>query len=171
MSRFLKEGVIIFLIASLTGLLYNSFLGKKLPLLRPLPEHSFFSLSNVPEYSDLTASIIKDTLFVDLQTAKIIFDSGWAVFIDARPQESLKDGYIKNAINIPYNDVENKLTELLSVPVDTPIVVYCDGADCQASVRLTSLLQSMGYKYVYVFFGGWLEWQNNGLPVDTMYPK
>ena len=171
MPGFVKEGLIIILFSVVVGIAYNYLSGNNLPLWRSTPVKNFFSFNEEPKYSDLVSRVIKDTVFIDLQTAKVIHDSGWAVFVDARPQDDLRYGFIKGAVSIPYNDVENRLTELLHVPVDTPVVVYCDGAECNASIKLTSVLESMGYRYVFVFFGGWNEWQNSGLPVDTLYKQ
>lgn len=42
--------------------------------------------------------------------------------IDVRSKEEFADGHIKNAINIPYDEVLERLEE---IPQDKPIVMYC----------------------------------------------
>lgn len=49
-------------------------------------------------------------------------DKGTAIVIDTRPAESYKQNHIKGSINIPVDEVANRITEL---PRDKMIVAYC----------------------------------------------
>ena len=54
-----------------------------------------------------------------------------------------------------------------NISFDTPIVAYCDGKDCDLSIHLGDKIFNMGYKQVYIFFGGWIDWQMAGYPTDS----
>jgi len=56
--------------------------------------------------------------------------------------------------------------ENISLPYDNPIVVYCDGSECQSSTNLAKHLAEKDYADIRVFFGGWEEWKNSELPIE-----
>lgn len=87
-------------------------------------------------------------------------------FIDARPAEEFAEGHIKGAINIPFYGSENYQHELDKISKDQILVTYCSGDDCELSILLGDELFEKGYKKVYVFFGGWNQWNEKGYPVD-----
>lgn len=52
------------------------------------------------------------------------------------------------------------------VPVKSEtIIVYCGGADCQASKQAAEKLQTFGYTGVFAYEGGLQDWAANGLPL------
>ena len=56
-------------------------------------------------------------MMVNLEFSKYHFDSGEAIFIDARDPEDYEAGHIQNSINIPYDyyeDYENIIDKQLS---------------------------------------------------------
>jgi hypothetical protein len=59
---------------------------------------------------------------VDLKTAKSAFDSGQAVFVDVRDQESYKAAHIPGARLIPLSEISSRLTEL---DPQNWIILYC----------------------------------------------
>lgn len=85
-------------------------------------------------------------------------------FIDARESYDYEEGHITGAINIPYYEFEEYKNELDILSKDEPVVTYCSGTDCDLSILLGNQLTSMGYKKVFIFFGGWPEW------IDANYP-
>ena len=85
-------------------------------------------------------------------------------FIDAREAFDYEEGHITGAINIPYYEFEEYKNKLDNLSKDEPVVAYCSGTDCDLSILLGNQLSSMGYKKVFIFFGGWPEW------IDANYP-
>jgi rhodanese-related sulfurtransferase len=90
------------------------------------------------------------------------------VFLDARDPEDYAAGHIPNSLALPFEDfdtywpaVQDKITK------DQEIVTYCSGADCELSLFLARHLREIGYKKISIFFGGWLKWQNEKMPVDS----
>jgi rhodanese-related sulfurtransferase len=104
---------------------------------------------------------------ITLEQAYKLFNNG-VQFIDARDESDYLAGYITNSINIPFDDFDNHQQKLEQLPKEKPLVIYCAGTDCDLSILLGNLLFEKGYKQVYVFFGGWLEWLNADYPVK--YP-
>ncbi|MFQ6071055.1 MAG: rhodanese-like domain-containing protein [Candidatus Aminicenantales bacterium] len=105
--------------------------------------------------------------FISLAEAEALFASQAALFIDSREKEAFLSGHIIGALNIPYEE-ENKeraLKEYGLSPGNT-VVVYCDGSECQSSIHLAEFLHHKGLRDIRVFFGGWKEWLEAGLPVE-----
>jgi rhodanese-related sulfurtransferase len=88
------------------------------------------------------------------------------IFVDARDESDFLAGHITNATNIPFDDFDNHQGKLEQLTTEKPLVIYCAGTDCDLSILLGNLLFEKGYKQVYIFFGGWLEWLNANYPVE-----
>jgi len=107
---------------------------------------------------------------IKLDQAYVLYNKG-ITFIDARDTSDFYAGHIKNSINIPFDDFDNYKQRLDQLPKEKPLVIYCAGTDCDLSILLGHLLFEMGYKKVYVFFGGWVDWINAKYPVDKSSEK
>lgn len=90
------------------------------------------------------------------------------IFLDAREPEDYAAGRIAGALLLPFEQfdtwwpmVEGRLSK------DAEIVTYCSGADCELSLFLARHLRQLGYTKISIFFGGWLKWQNEKMPVDS----
>jgi rhodanese-related sulfurtransferase len=110
----------------------------------------------------------QDPPAISLDYAMMKFQSRNTIFLDARYPEDFKAGHIKGAINLPYEEFERYSPEVLPhLPKNQEIIAYCDGTECETSLLLARELVDLGYKNVKVFFGGWQEWWNAGLSVET----
>ena len=70
--------------------------------------------------------------------------NGQGTFVDVRTPEEYSGGHVPGAINIPLDQVQNRLDEFKDMP--KPVVVYCrSGA---RSGMATSILQGAGIKEV-----------------------
>ncbi|MCW8802814.1 MAG: rhodanese-like domain-containing protein [Ignavibacteriaceae bacterium] len=101
-----------------------------------------------------------------LEQAYKLFNNG-VKFVDARDEADYLAGHIYSAVNIPFDDFDNHKQKLEKLSKEKPIVIYCAGTDCDLSILLGNLLFEQGYKQVYVFFGGWLEWLNSNYPTEN----
>jgi len=94
-----------------------------------------------------------------------------AVFLDARRSEDYAAGHIAGArsFSVWEGDIETKLQQLPAqgVSPDSPIVTYCSGGNCEDSAILAEKLADLGYTRIYVYEGGFPEWQQQGRPVET----
>lgn len=96
---------------------------------------------------------------IHIDTAKLLLENPKVLFLDARPHNVWKRGRIPGAISFPeesYDSLAKAFKD--SVPLDRPLVTYCSGEECRASDMLAQRLQKDGYKFIYLFFGGWVEW-------------
>jgi rhodanese-related sulfurtransferase len=102
-------------------------------------------------------------LAISLEQALDLYNKG-TVFVDAREPEYFTDGHIMGAWNVPFFfELTFKLDSLQGK--DSPIVVYCSGDECGSSEDLAYELQAEGFTNLYVFKGGWTEWNENGHPI------
>jgi len=72
-----------------------------------------------------------------------------AVIIDVRSAGEFQGGHIKNAINIPLNNLPGQLAKIKK---DKPVITCCASGMRSASAK--NILQSAGFKEVYNG-GGW----------------
>jgi rhodanese-related sulfurtransferase len=109
----------------------------------------------------------KADAFMPLERAKELWNSGIAVFLDAREPADYEAGHIANALNLPALSFERHFGEI--VPMLTPasqVVVYCDGKECELSHRLADSLRQLGYTNAHILFNGWTMWRQAGLPTE-----
>lgn len=88
------------------------------------------------------------------------------LFVDARDFAEYKISHIKGAISLPYYDFDKYKSVLDTIPLETPLVAYCDGKECDLSIMLSDKLYQLGYGKVYIFYAGWDDWQNSNYPVE-----
>ncbi len=104
---------------------------------------------------------------VKLATAKLLFDAGAALFLDAREPSDFEAGHIPGALRMTRADALNDPDRVKALPVrGRPIVAYCDGGPCESSLDLARALVGAGYRKVLVFSGGYPEWVAAGHPVE-----
>lgn len=102
-----------------------------------------------------------------IRTAKQIYDSGKAVFVDARSLENFENGHIKGSESLPLDQFDNLIEAFKEkYPADTYIVTYCSGRTCDDSHRLEQLLFDHGYVNVSVFIDGYHGWKAEGFPIE-----
>ncbi len=106
-----------------------------------------------------------EPIAINLTQAFTLFNKG-VMFIDARDEADFLAGHITKSINIPFDDFENHKQKLEQLSKEKPMVIYCAGTECDLSHLLANLLFEKGYKKVYVFFGGWIEWSDASYPVE-----
>ena len=104
-------------------------------------------------------------LAISLDKAREFFENG-VLFIDARDEVYYNEGHIKNAMKNVFLmelifNIEEKQTK------EDPIVVYCGDPGCGDSEDLAYDLQNEGFKKLFVFKGGWLEWSAANYPADN----
>lgn len=88
---------------------------------------------------------------------------GKAVLLDVRPSQEFASGHLRGAINIPIDELAERLDEL---PRDRQIITYCRGEYCLFADEAAELLRTKGYDVVRLE-GGWPEWQSEGRPTSA----
>ncbi len=96
---------------------------------------------------------------VDLQARR---DAGTApVVIDVRTAEEYATGHIPGAVNIPHDQIADRISE---VEAEHGVALYCMVGP-RARMGEAALLGS-GYTSVFHIEGGLAAWQASGLPVE-----
>lgn len=70
----------------------------------------------------------------------------WNTVIDVRTPEEFASGHIDGAINIPYDQIGDKLPTLKNIKKDDNILVYCRSGRRSETAKQT--LNQLGYKNV-----------------------
>lgn len=87
---------------------------------------------------------------VPVSQVRELVESG-AYIIDVRPEAMYTQGHIKNAVNIPMNQIRLRFKE---IPKDRPVYVHCKIG--QTSYNAVMALQGNGFKNIYNISGGFL---------------
>jgi len=87
---------------------------------------------------------------------------GLVTVLDVRPPEEFAAGHVPGAINIPLDELEQRLEELGK---DQEIVAYCRGPHCVLAFDAVARLRKKGMK-ARRLEDGYPEWKLAGLPVE-----
>ena len=170
-ARALRQALLIVAVSGMLGIISNALAPWGIPwiarprVLAAAPDSLLLKANGLRRGSGPDSLPVP--LSITLAQAKMLFDRGQAVFVDARPPYEYVEAHIPGALNIPWEEIEYYAAEVESLPRDSTIVVYCAGESCDLSIHLGDHLAELGFGHVRVFFGGWLEWTDAGYPVET----
>jgi len=86
--------------------------------------------------------------------------------IDVRSAEEYAAGHVPGAVNIPYDQVASRLSE---IPKDKEVVLYCRSG--RRSGLAAETLEANGYKDLQLLQGDMPGWEKAGLPVEVAGQK
>lgn len=102
---------------------------------------------------------------VSLSRARALWESGTAIFLDARSSRDYSNGHITGALNLPAMEFDKTFPQVRrKLDAEMPMVLYCDGAHCELSQQLMLKLHGAGLTNAVVFVNGWTLWRGVGLP-------
>jgi rhodanese-related sulfurtransferase len=105
--------------------------------------------------------------FISLEQAKEQWENSTAIFLDSRAPKDFAAGHIANAFNLPANSFETHYNEIAPVLTPaSPMVIYCDGVECELSHRVKERLEELGFARAKILFNGWTVWREAGLPAE-----
>lgn len=81
------------------------------------------------------------------------------------PEDFHALGHIEGAINIPLEDLESRLSDVVRV-LRSGLLIYCHIETCNAEAMST--LRENGFRYVFILEGGIQAWKDEGF--DTVSP-
>jgi rhodanese-related sulfurtransferase len=109
--------------------------------------------------------------FIPLDQANQLWRSGTAFFLDARAPADYAAGHIGNALNLPAQSFAQHFGQIAPMLTrESPLVLYCDGPECELSHRLRESLRQLGYTNTYLLSNGWTAWRQAGLPTTPGGP-
>ena len=83
---------------------------------------------------------------IPFEQAKDMIEKNNVVLIDVRTSNEYDLMHIKNAINIPVNEIEQKI---LQIEQNHPLMIYCSsGARSKTAIQI---LNNLGYNNIYIW--------------------
>ncbi len=89
------------------------------------------------------------------------------LIIDARAGKYYSAGHIPGATNYQLPDFDDKSTKRSTLEAYDELIVYGDNPGSPEAKGLTKRLMFIGYSDIRLFAGGFDEWKEAGLPVET----
>ena len=99
------------------------------------------------------------------QAVELILANPRMVIIDSRHAEEFAKGHIDGAVNLLDTDTSPETLARHLAGKDAPVLLYCNGERCLRSSNAAKIAVKAGYKKVYWFRGGWMEWFEKKMPI------
>jgi rhodanese-related sulfurtransferase len=111
--------------------------------------------------------------FIDLVSAKKLFDDRLAIFVDARVLQEYETAHISGAISLPVREfLIGEIDPGKTLPDrETVLITYCDGGECEIALDVAKDLSEHGYHNIFVLGEGYPGWEAAGYPVDKQELK
>jgi rhodanese-related sulfurtransferase len=175
--KFLRKDILFFavivLASLLAGLLMNHFREKPLPLAYASKQERLDrAVSEVARTSQRPASAspaLPDIL--NLEQFADFVENRRGLVLDARYRIEYQLAHVPGALSLPRDEFAEAYAVLkgqLEKDRSQPIVVYCDGKDCEDSKLVQKALRDLGYSQIAIYKGGWAEWTAAGKPKEAI---
>ena len=103
---------------------------------------------------------------ITLDQLKRLLAEHRGVLIDARGAHEFERGHIAGAKNFPYLEVDKHFEEMMTIPRDTLILVYCSNPECPLGRGLVDFMSQMEFHNIFLYDDGWDGWAKAGLPAE-----
>jgi rhodanese-related sulfurtransferase len=115
-----------------------------------------------------SALIYPGISFVELESAKKLYDDKLAVFLDARSSLEYDVGHISGAIHMPAKDLLKGIIDpaVLLPDQQAVLIAYCDGGECELGLDIARELSGRGYLNIFVLGEGYPGWETAGYPTE-----
>ncbi len=113
--------------------------------------------------SVLSTSAAKDNSIIAVNAARRAFDQSQAQFLDLRDSRAFRKGHIAGAMNIPQEEVYNRLDEL---DHSRWLILYTTRENQPAASLTVQQLLSRGFVKANCLDGGFESWLENGNPTE-----
>jgi len=132
---------------------------------------------SVASMLNTTPTTLPGAQIISATEAKALIAKGVPVY-DVRVEEEYHTAHVPGALSVPYKEGSAKEVgfdqaddqfALNKLPKDknAPFMMYCDGTICWKSYKSAVMAIEAGWKNVYWFRGGFPEWKEAGLPVES----
>ena len=82
--------------------------------------------------------------------------------VDARVPADFALGHLPGAVSLPiYSGLVECNTVVNTIPLEYRVIVYCQSEECAWAEVIGADLSLRGYRRVYIFRGGWNEWESH----------
>lgn len=83
------------------------------------------------------------------------------MIINVLDKNYYQDCHVKGSVNIPFEDIESKLSGMNK---QKTYVLYCSNYACMAAPSAATMMKDAGFKNVYVYTGGIVDWYQKKYP-------
>ena len=164
-SRITRDCLYFLALAIILGVLWNfSLLLKAFDgrLINEIQQYQLVELKSKAE------QLYPGISFIDVVSAKKLYDDKAANFVDARTSQEFESKHISGAISLPVRallqgDIE---PDKVLPEREAVLITYCDGGECDISLELSKELSERGYQNIFVLGEGWPGWEAAGYPMD-----
>ncbi len=123
-----------------------------------------------------TPTVLQGIKILNAEDVRDLMAKGVPLY-DVRIEKEYREKHIKGALPLTYAEKskkevgydatqdEFKLAETVK-DKDSPLIFACNGGECWKSYKASVWAQSLGYKNVYWFRGGFPEWKAKNLPME-----
>ncbi len=110
---------------------------------------------------------VADIALLRADEAVSLWQQSATLFVDVRSPTDFEVGHIAGAINLPDEQLAEKLPSVLPrLERARAVVVYCKSPDCGKSLWAALRLRQHGLTQTRIYPGGWNEWAIRGLPAE-----
>ncbi len=100
---------------------------------------------------------------VDRELLRKLVDEG-AQLVEVLPANEYREDHLPGAINLPLRRLEKEARDVLDSA--RPVIVYCWDTACDLSPRAAWRLEELGFRQVYDYESGKVDWMAAGLPTE-----
>jgi rhodanese-related sulfurtransferase len=134
---------------------------------------------SVASMLNTTPTSLPGAKVISAAEAKILIAKGMPVY-DVRVSEEYQTAHVPGAISVPYNESSAKevgfdpaddkfALSMLPKDKNAALIMYCDGTICWKSYKSAVMAIQAGWTNVHWFRGGFPEWKEAGLPIESKY--
>jgi rhodanese-related sulfurtransferase len=99
--------------------------------------------------------------------AEALWHDATTCFVDVRPSIDYAYGHIAGALELPEDELAQRLPALRPrLEQARTVIVYCGSRRCARSLRVAMRLREAGLAHVQIYPAGWNEWFLHNLPVE-----
>ncbi len=89
------------------------------------------------------------------------------VLLDAREPDAYEKGHIKGAKNVPATATDKYFAQLVQIPRDTLVIIYCSNPECDLGRELAEFMRVLEFKNLVLYDDGWDGWVKAKMPIDS----
>jgi rhodanese-related sulfurtransferase len=115
------------------------------------------------EYAPMTIAGAK-TVNAD-EIVALVNSTPALVIIDSRKPEDFASGAIEGAVLLTDTDMTQEMLARVAPEHGTPVLFYCNGVKCGRAAKAVAKAIEWGYRDVYYYALGIMEWDRLGLPL------
>ncbi len=87
--------------------------------------------------------------------------------VEVLAPEDYRKFHLPGALNVPLDEEFDERIQEAVPDKDQPVVVYCYDSECQASPKAAQRMEELGYRQVFDYEAGKVDWQEAGMPTET----